>query len=116
MAGIITVPFHVGDFPSRTLHMDTLEKGAYIMLLLSHYQAGEIGLPDDDKQLSRICGLTPKVWQRVRPVLSSKFVIYDGFWVNKKCVEVLRKVHEKSFAQKAKALKKHNPSYATAQP
>ena len=116
MTGIITVPFHVGDFLSGTLHMDTLEKGAYIMLLLAHYQAGETGLPDDDKKLARIAGVTAKVWNRIRPVLEEKFDVSGDFWVSKKCVEVLRKVHEQSSAQRAKALKRHNADDATAKP
>lgn len=107
MVGIITIPFHIGDFLSSTLHMDTLEKGAYIMLLLAHYQSGEKGLPNDDKKLSRIAGVSPKVWMRIRNILSEKFIINDEFWVHSKCVEVLRKVYEKSSAQRAKVLKRY---------
>lgn len=116
MTNIVSIPFHIGDFLSGTLHMDTLEKGAYIMLLMAHYQRGEEGLPDDNKMLSRIAGVTMKVWQRIRPVLEEKFIVSDSRWVNKKCVEVLRKVHEKSSQNSAKALKRHNGSYATALP
>lgn len=116
LSGVITIPFHIGDFLSGTMHMDTLEKGAYIMLLLSHYQSGEKGLPDDDKKLSRIAGVTPKVWQRIKPTLQEKFTIKNNFWVSQKCVEVLRKVHEKSYKQRDKALKRHNIDNATAEP
>jgi uncharacterized protein YdaU (DUF1376 family) len=116
LSGVITIPFHIGDFLSGTMHMDTLEKGAYIMLLLSHYQSGEQGLPDDDKKLSRICGVTLKVWQRIRPTLEEKFIIENDFWRSSKCIEVLRKVHDKSSNQRAKALKRHNSDDATAMP
>jgi uncharacterized protein YdaU (DUF1376 family) len=116
LSGVITIPFHIGDFLSGTMHMDTLEKGAYIMLLMAHYQIGEDGLPNDDKKLSRIVGVTPKIWIRIKPILSEKFDISDNFWRHKKCVEVLRKVHDKSSNQRAKALKKHNTSDATAEP
>jgi len=116
MSGIITVPFHIGDFLSGTLHMDTLEKGAYVMLMMAHYQAGEVGLPNDDKKLARIAGVTPKVWSRIKDTMAEKFDTSGDFWVHKKCVEVLRNVHEKSSAQRAKALKKHNSDHATAEP
>jgi uncharacterized protein YdaU (DUF1376 family) len=116
ISGVITIPFHIGDFLSGTLHMDTLEKGAYIMLLLSHYQSGEKGLPNDDKKLSRIAGVSPKVWDRIKPILSEKFTIKNDVWVSQKCVEVLRKVHEKSSKQRDKALKRHNSDDATAEP
>lgn len=115
-SGIITVPFHIGDFLSGTMHMDTLEKGAYLMLILAHYQSGEDGLQDDDKKLSRICGVTLKVWLRIRPIIQEKFYIENGLWRSKKCIEVLRKVHEKSSAQRAKALKRHDSYHATAEP
>jgi len=108
MSGLITVPLHIGDFLSGTLHMDTLEKGAYLMLLLSHYQIGETGLPNDDKKLARIAGLTIKVWARIRPVLEEKFTVTNGFWVNEKVIDTLRKVEQKSSAQRDKALKRHN--------
>jgi len=116
LVGIITVPFHIGDFLSGTLHMDTLEKGAFIMLLLAHYQIGECGLPNDDKKLARIAGVSVKVWLRIKPVLAEKFTIDEHFWRNKKAIEVLQKVEEKSSAQRAKALKRHNAVDATAMP
>lgn len=51
------MPLHIGDFLSETMHMTTLEKGAYIMLLLSHCKSGVKGLFDDDKKLAQICGV-----------------------------------------------------------
>lgn len=57
MTNIISMPLHIGDFLSETMHMTTLEKGAYIMLLLSHCKSGVKGLFDDDKKLAQICGV-----------------------------------------------------------
>lgn len=108
MPGIISIPFHIGDFLSGTLHMDTLEKGAYLMLLLSHYQSGEIGIPNDDKQLARICGVSQKTWSRIRPIITEKFDVSGDFLVHNKVIEVLRKVEQKISAQRANALKKHS--------
>jgi uncharacterized protein YdaU (DUF1376 family) len=116
MSGIITVPLHIGDFISGTLHMDAAQKGAYIMLLLAHYQAGECGLPNDDKQLARIAGVTMKKWAEMRPILSKKFEVNDDFWISSKCVEVLQKVHEHSSSQRAKALKRFKSGDAAALP
>jgi len=116
MAGIITVPLHIGDFLSGTMHMDTLEKGAYMMLMLAHYQAGEKGIPADDKKLANIAGVTLKKWQLIKPVLAEKFETVDGSWRSKKCIEVLQKVFDHSSSQRAKALKRHKPSHATAEP
>lgn len=116
LAGITTVPLHIGDFLSGTMHMDATEKGAYLMLLLAHYQIGEDGLPDDDKKLSRIAGVSMKTWSRIKPTMEEKFCVAENFWKHKKAIEVLRKVAQLSSNQRAKALKKHNSSHATAQP
>lgn len=96
--------------------MDATEKGAYIMLLISHYQVGSEGLPDDDKQLARIAGVSGKVWSRIRPIMAAKFSIKNGFWVNSKTVEVLQKVAQLRSQNSAKALKRFTPPNATAMP
>jgi len=116
MTGIITVPLHIGDFLSGTLHMDTLEKGAYVMLMLAHYQAGHSGMPNDDVKLSRIAGVSMSVWKRIKPLLMEKFEVSGEFLVSEKCQKVLSGVEEKSSAQRAKALKRHNRGHATAKP
>lgn len=116
LAGIITVPFHVGDFISGTIHMSAEETGAYIMLLCAHYQAGQDGLPNDDKYLSRVARLSIKKWLAIRPVLESKFNVTDDFWTHSKVFDVLQKVHDKSLCQRAKALKRNNSGGATAMP
>lgn len=116
LSGIITVPFHIGDFLSGTMHMDTLEKGAYIMLLLAHYQAGEIGLPYDDKKLSRIAGVSMKTWERIKPTVMEKFDVVNSFASQKAVIECLQRVHDKSSKQRIKALKRHNAGDAVAEP
>lgn len=116
LSGLITVPFHIGDFLSGTLHMDATEKGAYIMLLFAHYQVGEQGLPDDPKKLSRIAGVSLKIWSRISATVSEKFTISGGFWTHKRVLDVLRRVHDNSSKQRDKALKRHNSDGATAKP
>ena len=116
LAGINTIPLHIGDFISGTMHMDATEKGAYIMLLLSHYQIGEIGLPNDDKKLSRIAGVSMKTWLRIKPTMEEKFCVAEYFWTHSRVIDTLRKVAQLSANQRAKALKKHNSTHAAAQP
>jgi|GEM_PF-3434789 len=43
------------------------------MLVLAHYQAGVTGLPNDDKKLARIAAVTPKIWDRIKPVSVEEF-------------------------------------------
>lgn len=116
MTHVIEVPFHIGDFLSGTMHMDATEVGAYWLLIIAHYQAGMVGLPDDDKRLAMIAKVTTKAWNRMRPTLEQKFEVEDGFWRHKKVEEVLQKVFDKSAAAKAKSLKRWNTCYAAALP
>jgi uncharacterized protein YdaU (DUF1376 family) len=97
--------------------MDTLEKGAYIMLIIAHMQSGSIGLPNNDKKLSRICGVTIKKFNQIKEtILIDKFTLADNFWRNKKCIEVLQKITNKSKAQSDKALKRWDTGNAAAMP
>lgn len=116
LAGITTIPLHIGDFLSGTIHMDATEKGAYLMLLLAHYQIGEYGLPNDDKKLARIAGVTMKTWSRIKPTIEEKFCVAEYVWTHSRAIEVLQKVALLSSNQRAKALKKHNTKPATAKP
>lgn len=47
-------PFYVGDYMRDTAHLSMLEHGAYRLLLDHYYSTGQ-PLPDDEKQLHRIC-------------------------------------------------------------
>lgn len=115
LTGVISFPFEIGGFLKDTMHLDTLEVGIYLKLLIAHYQSGEKGLLLDDKRLSLIAGVTPKVWSRVKPTIMEYFYIKNSQMLHKKVIEVLRKVHEKSAKQRSKALKRHNSTPATAE-
>jgi uncharacterized protein YdaU (DUF1376 family) len=116
MTHIIEVPFHIGDFLSGTIHMDAEQTGAYMMLIVAHYNAGAQGLPNDDAQLARIARVSPRVWKRIKPILEPKFNKNKNFWVHEKCVKVLQKIQEKSDAAKSNALKRHGTGHADANP
>lgn len=116
MTHIFEVPFHIGDFLSGTIHMDAEQIGAYMMLIIAHYNAGEQGIPNDDRQLATIAKVSPRIWKKIRPILEPKFTVNANFWEHKKCVEVIQKVKEKSLAARTKALKRYNPPPAVAPP
>jgi uncharacterized protein YdaU (DUF1376 family) len=116
MTHVIEVPFHIGDFLSGTMGMDGTEIGAYWMLIIAHYQAGEKGLADDDKKLAQIARVEPRVWKRIRPTLAEKFDSYDGVWKHKKVLAVLKNITNKSTDARAKALKRWDGGNAAALP
>lgn len=46
------------------------EQGAYILLLLTASRSVDLSLPDDDRKLARITGLSMKKWKAVRESLA----------------------------------------------
>jgi uncharacterized protein YdaU (DUF1376 family) len=113
-ARIFEVPFHIGDFLSGTLHMDATETGAYWMLCVAHYQAGEQGLPNDDVKLARMARVSLPVWKRIRATIVSKFSVEGDFLRHKRVCEVIAKISEKSADRAACALKRWNSGDAKA--
>jgi len=71
------MPVHIDDFLSRTQHLTTEEKGAYLMLLFNYWRNQE-PLPDNDKQLSRIAGVSPDVWTEISEVIRPFFKASEG--------------------------------------
>lgn len=106
MTGFKYIQLHIGDFIGGVLHMDATEVGAYTMLLVAHYQAGEEGLPDDDRKLARIAKVSLKQWGRVKDTVMAKFELKDSFWRHSRVVDELREGKSKSADAKAKALKR----------
>lgn len=109
-------PFHIGDFLGGTIGMDATETGAYVMLLVAHYQAGVDGLSDDDVFLARVARVSAKVWKSIRPRISEKFSVSGGRWKQERVVEELRKIEQLCAQNSAKALKQQEAARAAALP
>lgn len=107
-------PLHIGDFLGGTIGMDATETGAYIMLIVAHYQAGENGLKNDDVLLARIAKVSTKVWSRIKERIAVKFDITIDFWRHKRVVEELRKIADIRADNSAKALKQQEARRAGA--
>ena len=71
------MPLYVGDYLGDTVHLSTLEHGAYLLLLMTLWRAGG-SMPADDKYLSRCCRLSSVQWSRVKPVVLPMFDVQQG--------------------------------------
>jgi uncharacterized protein YdaU (DUF1376 family) len=76
----IWFPFYVGDYMRETHGLTHAEKGAFVELLCG-YSNRQGPLPDDDIQLARLAGMSPKKWQKIRDSISPIFTISDGLWI-----------------------------------
>lgn len=62
-------PLHIDDFLADTTHLDALEVGAYLLLLMQMWKSGHCRVPNDDRQLAQVCRVHLKTWKRLRPKL-----------------------------------------------
>jgi uncharacterized protein YdaU (DUF1376 family) len=92
------MPLYVADYLADTRRLSTLEHGAYLLLIMDYWQNGSI--PDDDRSLARIVGLTAKEWGAVKPAIQTLF--YDG-WKHKRIDNELRRAEEKSQSARSSA-------------
>jgi uncharacterized protein YdaU (DUF1376 family) len=105
------VPIWIDDFLGDTQHLDCLETGAYLLLLFAAWRTAECGLPDDDRQLSRMARVSPKTWTKLRPVVMAFWHLgTDSLWHQKRLDRVRREVADKYLkavqAGQASALKR----------
>jgi uncharacterized protein YdaU (DUF1376 family) len=92
------MPLYVGDYLRDTRRLTTLEHGAYMLLIMEYWTNG--GLPDDDRRLARIAGLSADEWSQIRPTIADLF--HDG-WKHKRIDKELARATGKSDAARAAA-------------
>jgi uncharacterized protein YdaU (DUF1376 family) len=84
------MPIYIGDYLADTMHLNTLEHGAYLLLIFAYWRNGK-PLADDDRALSGICRANPKQWRDLRPTLARFFVVDGGVWRHKRIEAELAK-------------------------
>lgn len=95
------MPLYVGDYLADTMHLSTLEHGAYLLLLMHYWRTGPIA--NDDATLQKISGVSPHLWTKsfVGSTIKKFFVVEGGYLIHKR-VEAER---AKVFAIKEKGVK-----------
>ncbi len=107
------MPLYVGDYLADTGHLTATEHGAYLLLLMHHWQRGS--LPADDALLARIARIHPPHWTRTKAVLLPFFEIQeDGSWMNKRLVLEISRAGEIAQKRSQAALQMHHGASANA--
>jgi uncharacterized protein YdaU (DUF1376 family) len=96
------MPLYIGDYRADTTHLNAVQHGAYLLLIMHYWQ--QAGLPDDDEQLARIACMTIAEWRKHRPVIRAFFG--EG-WRHKRIDQEIERAVEK-YRRRAKAGKKGN--------
>ena len=86
----IWMPLYVSDYLSDTMHLNTEQHGAYLLLLMAAWKS-EARLPSDPEQLQAICRLSPVKWKANELVLKKFFHITPEYWINNRLREELEK-------------------------
>jgi uncharacterized protein YdaU (DUF1376 family) len=71
MSSTAWMPLYIGDYKRDTGHLTTLEHGAYLLLIMHYWEKGP--LPNDDRRLAKIAGVSLKQWVSLREGVISFF-------------------------------------------
>lgn len=112
---IHTIQLNIEKLIGGTNHMDALEFGAYMSLLVCAYQTDN-NLPDDDKRLARMAKCSPRQWSKVKPTIIKKFTVKNLVWLHKRVQKDLEKYEKLSRKNKANALKKNKTPKPVGKP
>jgi len=88
------MPLYVGDYLRDTRDLNTLQHGAYLLLIMHYWQHD--ALPIDDARLAAIAGVSVAQWRRIREPVQAKFS--EG-WRHKRIDAELAKV-DRAFMQR----------------
>jgi uncharacterized protein YdaU (DUF1376 family) len=84
MAEFPALPLWTDAYLGDTAHLTNEEHGVYLRLLMFAWRSPDCALPDDDKRLAIMTGLSDKKWRAMRPVVSAFWIIGNGAWTQKR--------------------------------
>jgi uncharacterized protein YdaU (DUF1376 family) len=90
------IAYYVGDYQKKTQHLDTLQHGAYKLLLDHCWVHGSI--PLDAASRANICKMTLPAWKKIAPVINAFF---DEEGRNKRATEEIEKAERISVIRSA---------------
>lgn len=78
------IPLFGDAYLSDTHHLSLEEHGAYLKLLMIAWRTADCSLPDDDKRLAMMLGVSTKRWGQLKPVVMEFWRLSDGQWTQKR--------------------------------
>jgi uncharacterized protein YdaU (DUF1376 family) len=101
MADFPHMPLFVDAYLGDTMHLSLEEHGAYLKLLMIAWRTKDCALPDDDRRIATMLGVTAKRWTEIlRPSIAPFWDIAEGRWTQKKLLKVRQ--HAESVSEKRK--------------
>jgi uncharacterized protein YdaU (DUF1376 family) len=88
------MPFWVGDYLADTMHLSTVQHGAYVLLILAYWRNGK-ALPNDEKFLRTVTKLSAHQWEKNKHDILSFFEVQEDFIYHGRIEKELKISHEK---------------------
>jgi uncharacterized protein YdaU (DUF1376 family) len=93
---------------AKTGHLSLSEQGALLRLYMHAWMSKSCCLPNDDRRLARILGITPARWGGMRDVVMAFWVLEDNVWIQPRLQHEWNYVREKRGKARESANKRWN--------
>jgi uncharacterized protein YdaU (DUF1376 family) len=103
------MPLYIADYLAGTSHLNTVQHGAYLLLIMHYWAKG--GLPDDEDSIRQVTRLDARSWNKNRDIIKAFF--HDG-WKHERLDKELAQAFAISKANSANARKSHENRRRTA--
>ncbi len=112
MSAPASIPLFGDAYLADTRHLSLEEHGAYCQLLMIAWRLPNCALPDDEKRISQMLGVTPKKWATIRDSVMAFWSLTEFGWQQKRLLKEYKWASEKSAKAAASARSRHgsNPS------
>lgn len=102
------IPLFTDAYLADTRHLSLEEHGAYLQLLMVAWRSTDCSLPDDDKRLARVLGVTPAKWAKLKGTVMAFWDNANGHWTQKRLTKERKFVDEKRAANSSSAKSRWN--------
>jgi|TARA_R110000796_G_scaffold56038_1_gene130191 uncharacterized protein YdaU (DUF1376 family) len=92
MANYPAMPLWTDAYIADTQHLTNEEHGVYLRLLMFAWRTPDCSLPNDDRRLALMVGVTPKKWDKLKVAIMSMWDLDNGYWTQKKQLKVFQAV------------------------
>lgn len=96
MSKAAALPLFGDAYMADTMHLTLEEHGAYLRLLMLAWRTPDCTLPNDDKRLARMLGISTQRWSKIRPAVMDFWSLENGVWTQKRLKKERIYVAEKS--------------------
>jgi uncharacterized protein YdaU (DUF1376 family) len=118
------LPLFGDAYLADTRHLTLEEHGAYLQLLLIAWRSEGCRLPNDDKRLAQMLGITAKRWDKIKPTVMAFWELTEDGWEQGRLTKERQFVAKKSEQNaeaanarwSAKSLENKEPANANASP